>query len=103
MSSQRGRKARAGLRTDLGRDSDSDNGDSDYESSNEDSYVPRSTRGGTHVGPGGAIFVESELPEADIRFCGSTNARPTTPRDGVRWEEGRFACGKDHYRILLTH
>ena len=50
MPSQRGRQARAGLGTDLGRDSDSDNGDSDYESSNEDSYVPRSTRGGTQSG-----------------------------------------------------
>ena len=44
MSSQRGRKARAGLRTDLGRYSDSDNGESDNEYSNGDSYDPRSTQ-----------------------------------------------------------
>ena len=34
------------------------------------------------LGLGGTILVESELPEAEIRFYGSTNARPTTPRGG---------------------
>ena len=47
MSSQRGRKARAGLETDLGRHSDSDDSDSDYEDSKDDSYVRGSTQGGT--------------------------------------------------------
>ena len=49
MSSQRGRKARAGLRTDLGRHSDSDDSDSDYEDSNDDSYVRGSTQGVTQI------------------------------------------------------
>ena len=48
MSSQRGRKARAGLMTGLGRHSDSDDSDSDYEDSNDDSYARGSTQGVTH-------------------------------------------------------
>ena len=70
MSSQRGRKARAGLRTDLGRDSDSDNGDSDYESSNEDSYVPRSTRGGTQVPRGSqSSLMRRGRPKTAVSGC----------------------------------
>ena len=51
------------------------------------------------LGPGGVILVESELPEAEIRFYGSTNARPTTPRDGCDGVKANFHAARTIYDL----
>ena len=45
-------------------------------------------------------MVESELPEAEIRFYGSTNARPTTPRGGCDGVKANLHAARTIYDLL---
>ena len=45
-------------------------------------------------------MVESELPEAEIRFYGSTNARPTTPRGGFDGIKANLHAARTIYDLL---
>ena len=74
-----------------------DPGASDHSAVVELDPVRSESRARLILGPGGAILVESGLEEAEVRFYGSTNARPTTPSDGCDGGKAKFSCGGDQF------
>ena len=50
---------------------------------------------GTDLGPESLILSGMELSDAEICFSGSTNARPTTPRDGCDERKANFHDSRD--------
>ena len=62
--------------------------------------APRTVR--PRAGSRSLILGESKLPDAEIRFCGSTNARPTTPRDGCDGRKANFHDSRTNY-VWMTY
>ena len=57
--------------------------------------APRTVR--PRAGSRSLILGESKLSDAQIRFCGSTNARPTTPRDGCDGRKANLHAARTFY------
>ena len=57
--------------------------------------APRTVR--PRAGSRSLILGESKLPDDEICFCGSTNARPTTPRDGCDGRKANLHAARTFY------